>query len=128
MDTYNSSMAAHFRQLLEQRMAELREIVRASSGIGDQDREVVQGEISDFKDVASEQSQVAVSEAQADRAMLELEQLKAALQRLDMHNFGHCLDCGNAINLRRLAAMPSAAFCTACQAIHESHAVHAVRP
>lgn len=128
MDTYNSSMAAHFRQLLEQRMAELRDIVRASSGIGDQDREVVQGEISDFKDVASEQSQLAVSAAQADRAMLEIEQLTTALQRLDTHGFGYCLDCGNAIDLRRLAAMPSAAFCTACQATHESPAMHAVRP
>ncbi|WP_366945581.1 TraR/DksA C4-type zinc finger protein [Polaromonas sp.] len=31
---------------------------------------------------------------------------------------GHCLDCGEGPDLRRLKGGPGATLCTACQAIH----------
>jgi DnaK suppressor protein len=43
----------------------------------------------------------------------------AALTRLANTTYGRCLDCGEAIDLRRLNALPTAAYCTACQALHE---------
>ncbi len=47
----------------------------------------------------------------------------AALRRVDEGSYGLCLDCGEPIDERRLAALPATPFCTACQAIHERPAM-----
>jgi DnaK suppressor protein len=44
-----------------------------------------------------------------------LRETRAALGRIDKGVFGICLDCEDEINLRRLAAIPWAARCIACQ-------------
>lgn len=120
METYNSSLAPRFSQLLAQREAELRAILRAPGAmLANEAGEAQAHEVVDFKDVASEQSLAVVDEAKADHAAQELEQVLAARQRLEDRSYGHCLDCGEAIDLRRLTAMPSTPFCLACQAIRE---------
>ena len=77
-------------------------------------------EVTDFKDLAGEQSLAAVDDAQGEQAALELEQVLAARRRLHDHSYGRCLNCDKAIDLRRLTAMPAAAYCTTCQALHET--------
>jgi DnaK suppressor protein len=119
MESYNHSMAARFTQLLAEREAELRAILRAS---GDSDGQVLDAEpreVTDFKDVAEEESLAVVDDAKAGRAVQELEQVLAARHRLLDGNYGDCLNCGEAIDLRRLTALPATPFCTACQAAHE---------
>lgn len=44
----------------------------------------------------------------------ELEQIDAALARLDAGEYGVCRDCGQDIDPRRLAALPYALLCTEC--------------
>ena len=44
-----------------------------------------------------------------------LRETRAALGRVDTHAFGVCLDCEEEISLKRLAAIPWAARCIACQ-------------
>lgn len=44
-----------------------------------------------------------------------LRETRAALRRIDTGNFGTCLDCEEEINPKRLAAIPWAARCIACQ-------------
>jgi DnaK suppressor protein len=44
-----------------------------------------------------------------------LRETRAALRRIDDGSFGTCLDCEEEINLKRLAAVPWAARCIACQ-------------
>lgn len=44
-----------------------------------------------------------------------LRDTRAALRRVDEDIFGICVDCEEEINLRRLAAVPWAARCIACQ-------------
>ena len=114
METYDISLAPLFRQRLAQRQAELRAIVRASSEAGEDSDEVV-----DFKDIATEQDLATLDEAKSDHAARELEQVLGALRRLDDQSYGRCVDCGEAIDLRRLAAVPSAPFCTSCQTVRE---------
>ena len=43
-----------------------------------------------------------------------------AARRLDQHCYGTCLECGAAIELERLLALPSTAYCLACQTRHET--------
>ena len=44
-----------------------------------------------------------------------LREARAALHRVDAGVFGTCLDCDEDINVKRLAALPWAARCIACQ-------------
>ena len=44
-----------------------------------------------------------------------LRETRAALRRIDRGVFGICLDCEDEIDLKRLAAIPWAARCIACQ-------------
>jgi DnaK suppressor protein len=124
MDTYNRSLAPRFSQLLSLREVELRAILRVAGSLGGQG-EATLHEVVDFKDVATEQALSTISEAKAEYAAHELEQVLAALSRLNDSNhgnsldYGHCLDCGQAIDLRRLAALPATPYCTTCRAIHE---------
>jgi DnaK suppressor protein len=44
-----------------------------------------------------------------------LREARAALRRIDRGEFGTCLDCEEDISLKRLAALPWAVRCIACQ-------------
>jgi RNA polymerase-binding protein DksA len=49
-----------------------------------------------------------------DRSLREITEIHAALQRIIDGSYGKCLDCGRAIPLARLRAVPTAAFCVGC--------------
>lgn len=118
MDAYDASQSIRFRTALEGRVAELRAVLSDAEGL----RELAQGaprEVVDTKDLASDQAIAALEEVQADHAAGELSLALAALRRLADGNYGRCLDCDEAIDLRRLAAMPATPYCTPCQSIHE---------
>jgi DnaK suppressor protein len=119
MDIYTRTLAPRFAQLLAEREAELRSILRPTSEVATQAPDTQAREVLDFKDMAVEESQSVVDEAKADHALEELEQVLAARRRLADQSYGECLDCGEQIDLRRLMAMPATRFCTACQDIHE---------
>lgn len=51
-----------------------------------------------------------------DRAIARLEQVEAALVRLDAGTYGTCTTCGRPIAPDRLEALPWAALCIDCQA------------
>ncbi|MFC6280979.1 MULTISPECIES: TraR/DksA family transcriptional regulator [Polaromonas] len=133
MDTYNSSLAPRFSQLLAQREAELRAILRAGGSLADQGERAAPHDVMDFKDMATEQSLSTISEAKAEHAAQDLAQVLAARRRLEdgsrgkASSYGRCLDCGEAIDLRRLSALPETPYCTACQSIHEQARSPALR-
>ena len=119
MKTFDSSLAPRFSQLLAQREAELRAILRSTDEIPGAAGEADAHDVTDFKEMASEESLSVVDEAQAMHAAVELEQVLSAQQRLGDQRYGRCLDCDKAIDLRRLEALPATPCCTACQAIRE---------
>ncbi len=107
-----------FRPILVQREAELRALLRSALD-ANTEQAGAQAGVSDFKDIADDQSRDIVDEAQADHAAAELEQVLSALRRVDDGTYGQCMDCGEPIDERRLTAMPAAGYCVACQAVHE---------
>lgn len=117
MKTYHSGLAAEYDQLLAQRELELCAVLRAR-----EEQAMTPGHegVSDFKDLASRESQDSVDEVQAEHAAHELEQVIAARRRLQELNYGLCQDCGEPIDLRRLSAMPATPYCTSCQSRHEN--------
>ena len=116
METYDNQMAPRFTELLEQRAAALQRVLKR-----DLEAAGAEGshEVTDFKDAAGEESQALVDDVKAAGAALELAQVAAARRRLRDHTYGLCLECGAAIDLRRLVALPATALCTACQATNE---------
>ncbi|MDB5900546.1 MAG: transcriptional regulator, TraR/DksA family [Ramlibacter sp.] len=112
-DAFDALLALRERELCA--VLDAHEKLRSAPG-GDPDG------VTDFKDLAGEQSLADVDEAQGERAALELEQVLAARRRLHDHTFGRCVRCGQAIDLRRLTAVPATARCTACQTLQEAAA------
>jgi DnaK suppressor protein len=53
--------------------------------------------------------------AEVDRETQQLRAIKSALNRLNDGTFGYCDRCDKHINEKRLAAVPWAAYCIACQ-------------
>ncbi|MES2400849.1 MAG: TraR/DksA family transcriptional regulator [Pseudomonadota bacterium] len=110
---------AHFDALLEAREARLSESLRQPleqiiSASSDPTHEVW-----DFKDAASQESELAISESQAGRSAIELKEVQDARQRIRQGSFGLCCDCGEPVDLARLMAVPATRFCLNCQSRHE---------
>lgn len=125
METYDSSMAARFRQVLLARAGELDEVLRhevQAVALADEPREG-----GDFKDAAVQEIASVLDEAHCAQAAAELARIRGALARLYEGRYGECLDCGDPIDLRRLHALPAAAFCTSCQCAHEWEPAHGRR-
>jgi len=49
-----------------------------------------------------------------------LEQVEAALARIEQNSYGCCQSCSSAIPAARLEALPYTAFCVACAAADQS--------
>jgi DnaK suppressor protein len=107
---------------LHQRQAELQAQLRDASGAAI--AEAAAGDVQDFKDVAAEDVRALIDDAAQAHAALELDQVAAALRRVDAGSYGQCEDCGEPIDERRLQAMPATRFCTACQALRERPSMH----
>lgn len=107
-------LAAQLTHQQDELRAMLQAAAAAAVGASEQSPEV-----QDFKDVAAEDSQAAVDEAALTHATVELRRVAAALRRLADGSYGFCLDCGEAIDERRLLALPATPFCTPCQSVRE---------
>ena len=81
----------------------------------------------DLKDRAAQLESSRVHDAEEQRDLGELAQVEAALARIGAGSFGQCVDCGEPIAASRLAVMPAAECCAACQAQRERHAAAPAR-
>lgn len=107
------------RELLGARLTELQAEVR--SAVQAQREAVGDGghEVSDRKDEAALRLLAEVDGAQEQRDLDELNEVEAALHRLDLGTYGDCVDCHKPISLPRLRVQPAALRCAACQTAHE---------
>jgi DnaK suppressor protein len=68
---------------------------------------------------AMQQQQMSL--ATREQAALLLKDISSALNRIDSHEYGYCLDCGEPVGFARLQAQPQALFCLACQSAQEQN-------
>ena len=118
MPHLDEDLVQQLAQRLVAREAELVALLHAASRTaaesGDQPHEV-----QDFKDIAGHDAQAALEITAVWHAAQELTEVSAARRRLDNGSYGLCQTCGEPIGAARLLALPAAAFCTDCQALHE---------
>lgn len=105
---------------LAQRNRELRVEIRDALIQSDQQHHKdLAGSVSDIGDESVADMLVDVDIALADRHVMELREVEAALQRIRDGDYGACSDCGSDIGHDRLSAYPSAGRCIRCQERHE---------
>ena len=61
----------------------------------------------------------AMAEAQQRQRAIKLQQIDAALQRLEDDEYGFCITCGEAVDPRRLSIDPTATLCISCAKLNE---------
>ncbi|RZJ12270.1 MAG: TraR/DksA family transcriptional regulator [Rubrivivax sp.] len=107
---------ATLRQQLEARAAELRGEVAAlrAEDASDMTR-TPGGPVEDDAERGEEEARHTVRHAEQGRDTQELNDIGAALDRMDAGSYGECIDCGCDIPPARLQAQPAAARCTSCQ-------------
>ncbi len=96
------------RERLEARIAELMQTAREI------DAELRETPDPDFAEHAVEMEDDEVLEGLGHAALTEINQIKAALERLGNGAYGICLSCGGPIGEARLDAVPHAAQCMEC--------------
>jgi RNA polymerase-binding transcription factor DksA len=67
-------------------------------------------------ELASETIGLEIDHSVLQHAELELEELEAAVKRVDSGSYGNCEACGKPISEARLEAIPTARFCVEDQA------------
>lgn len=102
------SMLNSFRKTLEDRQTEL--------GNNNRDREILAIQTSsDEMDRIQYASERDYAVDKLERNSSRLGEVRAALLRIDAGTFGSCVECGEDINPKRLAAVPWAPLCIVCQ-------------
>jgi DnaK suppressor protein len=97
-----------YRNVLEAKQTELIHTVRNRDGIA------IEKSPDSFDEVQyATERELAI--CNLDRDSNSLRNVKAALARIEEGSFGVCLRCEGDINPKRLAAVPSTAFCIVCQ-------------
>ena len=110
-----------FRERLRARDLELRRAINNA---------LVNNEDKTYSEVAGrvlDSAEQSVADMIADAQILQIEKevreqadVSAALARITDGTYGECVDCGDAIDVKRLNAYPTAKRCVRCQTHHES--------
>jgi RNA polymerase-binding transcription factor len=99
---------SNFRSVLETRQTELEGLLR--------DREVIAVNASaDMLDQIQHAQERDMAMGNLERGSARLSEVRHALHRIELGNFGICVDCEEEISMKRLAAVPWTTSCLTCQ-------------
>lgn len=99
-----------FRQLLKDRLAALESAFVSRLGELVDQRDV----LADTTDIASEESDRDMTLRMQDHERKIVDEIRAALKRINEGDYGVCEACGDEVGERRLLARPTARHCIDC--------------
>ena len=99
-----------YKSVLETKQTELVHVLRNRDGIAIE-------KCPDSLDEVQYATERELAIRSLDRDSVLLRNVRAALDRIEEGTFGVCLHCDEDISPKRLAAVPSTAFCIVCQEI-----------
>jgi len=99
-----------YKSVLQTKQAELVHVLRNRDGIAIE-------KCPDSLDEVQYATERELAIRSLDRDSVLLRNVRAALDRVEEGSFGVCLHCDEDISPKRLAAVPSTAFCIVCQEI-----------
>jgi RNA polymerase-binding protein DksA len=116
----NHQQTTDFKTRLRERANQLRGEIRSTLERSSEESHVrIAEQVRDTEDDSFSNLIVDVNLSEVDRDAAELRRIDAALARLSAGSYGACVDCGQAIPLRRLEAEPTAQRCVSCQELYE---------
>ncbi len=120
-ETLTAAQRASCKDGLIARRSALRAEIRAKLNAQDDPALLgLRNRMEDIDDWAVADLETALDVAEVSRDSAELQEVDAALARLEDGTYGVCLECGAPIPVPRLDAYPSAARCIACQELLET--------
>jgi DnaK suppressor protein len=72
-------------------------------------------DLSDEADLTTTEGETGMRMRLRNREALFLKKIEEALERISQGTFGSCMDCGDAIGLKRLEVRPTATLCVDCK-------------
>jgi len=118
--TLGADKRAQLRASLETRAAQMREdIGGALHAAGARGTAALPNRRDEVDDDAVADLESSLDAAALERDLRELDEITAALVRLDTAHFGACEECGEPIAWARLAALPQARRCVRCESAFE---------
>jgi len=109
---FNHKQIASFKKQLLKRQRDLLDI-KESSDEAARTVELDQTRMGRLTRMGALQGQAMAVELQR-RQLIELQQISAALGRIDNGDYGYCLMCGEAIAIKRLELNPATPLCITC--------------
>lgn len=106
----------HYKKLL---LAKERELTDEAALFGEEARDSRSAEVEDPIDTVTSDEAKAVNLQMEDLATRTLQQVRAALQRIQDGTYGICSDCGRRIDPARLEAVPWTLYCREDQEKHD---------
>lgn len=100
----------HRKTALETRLREL------DSRLHEIEDELDSHQAKDWSELAVEREEDEVLEGMGKSGLAEIEQIRAALSRIEEGSYGVCVTCGNEISADRLDVLPATPFCRTCAA------------
>jgi YteA family regulatory protein len=129
--TLTNAQLHQLRHQLEQELTELRDSLDDRYGMGES-LETMTDELSFYDnhpaDLGSETFERGKDLALREHASLRLNEIDAALERMEDGTYGTCMNCNQEIPVARLEVEPAAEFCVDCQDQAEAQEVEANRP
>ena len=120
MSTLNTTQIQAFQSRLQQREQQLLQELADAKGEREQAQDAEDLPREPDANQTRESSDREVRHAEQLRDQHELQDVRAALQRIADGSYGECIDCGQSIALARLQAFPSAKRCIQCQTKYEA--------
>jgi DnaK suppressor protein len=71
----------------------------------------------DWPDQAASEESLKLLSRLSDREREELQEIEAAMRRIEAGSFGRCERCSGSIGRQRLRAVPEARFCLECESL-----------
>ena len=116
------------QQLLVQRKTLLEDAREELIRWGDHPIDELAGEVPDAGDQSVATMVTDLDHAIVQRHVEAMRDINAALVRMSKRAYGRCIDCGEDIEPKRLAAFPTAERCFACQRLRERTYAHQAMP
>jgi DnaK suppressor protein len=110
----------NFKQLFE---IEMRNLVYTQT-LMNENFHVHQDDLLDSMDLTSSELETSMRMRLRNRETLYAKKIQEALRRIEDGTFGECQDCGEAIEMKRLQARPTATLCVSCKEEQEQKELH----
>lgn len=121
MPSLSDKQLQFFEQRLKKRREELREIIRAELASSEKEDFIkLAGMVHDTGEESFAELIRGIDLTNRARELEEIQDVEAALERIEHRVYGTCVDCHEEIVYERLEAYPTAKRCMTCQSRREN--------